>query len=130
TWHVSADKRTSWPVGRAAEAYVLKACHSSGMKGTIFADDPRFASELTAAQSSKKGPYILQGLVEPVTHRLHYFGDDGVEVSDGWCYRVVAHLALEADPGRGVADITVTARRDRSVHGAKDCIQIGSILTE
>jgi hypothetical protein len=38
--------------------------------------------------------------------------------------RVIAQYA-----SRNLADVIITARRHRAVHGGKDCIQLGSVIT-
>ena len=42
-----------------------------------------------------------------------------------WFMRITVHFAQ-----RQVADVIVTARQDKKVHGAKDCIQLGTIISD
>lgn len=118
----------------AADNYVLKASQASGMKGTVFPDDPCFPQALEQALRTRD-MYVLQRIVEnrPVEYR--YFPNETSNAAEAtWFQRVVTHVTLRSQdrtsplPGGSIADITVTARQDRAVHGAPDCIQIGSVL--
>jgi hypothetical protein len=40
-----------------------------------------------------------------------------------WFVRVTVHYFVG-----GIADIIVTARRDKKVHGALDCLQLGLVV--
>jgi hypothetical protein len=101
--------------------FVLKESISSGMKGTLFMENAKFVDQLKAAESS---PYrfILQ---EEVTNRARQYRAyrDGELVSGEWFQRITMHII-----GRQIADIVVTARQDKSVHGAPDCLQLGTII--
>jgi hypothetical protein len=104
--------------------YVLKEVISSGMKGTRFSDSPEFESALINAINSNLN-WVLQEEVEnqPQTYSWYENGNDNLISSNDWFTRVTVHYV-----GRQLADIVVTARRDKSVHGAKDSIQIGTII--
>jgi hypothetical protein len=104
--------------------FVLKKSISSGMKGVVFSDDPRFAVSLAAAQSSKLN-YVLQEEVRGRVHSFSYYknGEEFAARSNDWYARVTVHYI-----NRNLGDITVTARQDKSVHGAKDCLLLGTVI--
>lgn len=101
--------------------FVLKESISSGMKGTLFMENERFSEEFRAALSS---PYrfILQAEVANRARRYQAYMN-GKLVSADWFQRITMHII-----GRRIADIVVTARQDKSVHGAPDCLQLGTII--
>ncbi len=103
--------------------FVLKEAVSSGMKGTIFSDDPRFPTVLASAQRSIFRS-VLQEEVENHPFRFRYFSPEGAELEAEWFVRATVHYAQGA-----IADLIVTARQDRSVHGAKDSLQLGAIVS-
>lgn len=105
--------------------HVLKEAISSGMKGTYFSDGDKFDSVLSDACKSNMN-WILQEEVvnQPQSFSWYEDGSDILNISNDWFTRVTVHYV-----NRQLADIVVTARRDKSVHGAKDCIQIGTIVT-
>ncbi len=107
--------------------YVLKESISSGMKGTVFSDDGNFDSVLSGACKSNMG-WILQEEVQNQAQTFSWFehrngGDPVLNTHNDWFMRVTAHYV-----NRQLADMMITARRDKAVHGAKDCIQIGTII--
>lgn len=107
--------------------FVLKESISSGMKGTTFSDDPDFDRVLKRAYSSDMN-WILQEEVINQPQTFSWFEVENgnvprLETSDDWFMRVTTQYV-----NRKLADVIVTARRDKSVHGAKDCIQIGGIV--
>lgn len=104
------------------ERFVLKESISSGMKGTLFSDDERFDFMLERACSSYYR-FVLQREVENQAQTFAYFTETGAVKEDQWYTRVTAHYAV-----RRLADIIVTARRDKKVHGAKDCLQLGTVI--
>ncbi len=112
----------------AQKRYVLKESISSGMKGTIFSDEPDFPNVLSRASAGNLN-WVLQEEVanQPQTFSWYEHGAaDGtrsLKTADDWFMRVTAHYV-----NRALADIVVTARRDKAVHGAKDCIQIGTVV--
>jgi hypothetical protein len=117
-------------VGKQAEGFgVIKESISSGMKGTVFSDDPDFESVLLRACASNMN-WVLQEEIENQPQTFSYYenklrgsGDPACITEDGWYMRVTVQYVA-----RQLADIIVTARRDKSVHGAKDCLQLGTIV--
>lgn len=124
-------------VGRQAESfesvkekvsnkkYVLKESISSGMKGTVFSDSSDFEKILFGACQSNMN-WILQEEVENQAQTFSWFeneNDSEPKTSKDWFMRVTAQYV-----NRQLADVIITARRDKAVHGAKDCIQIGTIV--
>lgn len=106
----------------SGKSYVLKAVISNGMKGTIFMEDSRYEKTLAGCNQTADGSYILQEEVQNKPETFNYFQPNGELRDDTWYKRVIVHFA------RGhVADIDITARRDKHVHGAKDCLQLGVI---
>lgn len=100
-------------------SYVLKATISSGMKGTIFNDDPRFPEALRKASETVYG-FVLQKEVITILRSLRYRDEKGA-IKDGiWYIRLIAHFF-----GREVGDLEVTGRMVKAVHGAKDSIMTG-----
>lgn len=108
----------------STKKYVLKESISSGMKGTVFSDGIEFNETLACAAKSNLN-WVLQEEVENLPQRYSWYenGDDTLSTSNDWFTRVTVHYV-----NRHLADIVVTARRDKSVHGAKDCIQIGTVV--
>lgn len=107
--------------------YVLKESISSGMKGTVFSDSPDFDSVLAGASKSHMN-WILQEEIQNQPQTFSWFenGDGNCpehKTSDDWFMRVTVQYV-----NRELADVTITARRDKSVHGAKDCLQLGTIV--
>ena len=104
--------------------YVLKEAISSGMKGVFFSDNQDFQSILKLAYNSNMN-WVLQEEVENQPQSFSWYEDncDDESISNDWFVRVTTHYV-----NRKLADIIVTARRDRSVHGAKDCLQIGTVI--
>jgi len=111
----------------ATNRYVLKESISSGMKGTIFSDDPAFNQTLKVASATQLN-WILQEEVvnQPQTFSWYENGGNRAPVlctADDWFMRVTVQYVQHQ-----LADVIVTARRDKAVHGAKDCIQIGTVI--
>ncbi|MBP6931281.1 MAG: hypothetical protein KBD48_02430 [Candidatus Pacebacteria bacterium] len=104
--------------------YVLKEAISSGMKGTLFSGTPEFESTLGEACGSKMN-WILQEEVSNSDQSFSFYehGSEDLQTAHNWNMRVTVQYVQ-----RQLADIIVTARRDKAVHGAKDCIQLGSII--
>lgn len=108
----------------SSKNYVLKEAISSGMKGTFFSDGPLFKSVLMSASNSNMNWVLQEEIVnQPQTFSWYENGNDVLNTSNDWFTRVTVHYV-----NRNLADIVVTARRDKSVHGAKDCIQIGTVV--
>ncbi len=110
----------------ATKRYVLKESVSSGMKGTVFSTDSDFDATLVRASGSNMN-WILQEEVVNQPQEFSWFGGDNgsseLQTSADWFMRVTAHYV-----NRDLADIIVTARRDKAVHGGKDCIQMGTVV--
>ncbi len=102
--------------------FVLKESISSGMKGTVFTDDPHFNATMKHACDSHYR-FILQEEVASRARSFQYFADGGSLQQGEWFMRITVHYSM-----RRVADIIVTARQDKKVHGALDCLQLGSIV--
>ena len=107
--------------------FVLKESISSGMKGTAFSDDDDFEESLSRACESNMN-WILQEEVINCPQTFSWFekingSDPELRTADDWCMRVTTQYV-----NRKLADAVITARRDKAVHGAKDCIQIGTII--
>lgn len=111
-----------WVECCGGKKFVLKESISSGMKGTAFMDDANFNAIMARACSSYYR-FILQQEVTNRARNFQYFGDKGELKSGDWFVRVTVHYVVG-----GIADIIVTARRDKKVHGALDCLQLGSII--
>lgn len=108
-----------------SKKYVLKESISSGMKGTVFLEDATFDSTLARACESQMN-WILQEEIVNQPQTFSWFEDDtahSLKSADDWFMRVTVQYV-----GRELADVIVTARRDKAVHGAKDCIQIGTTV--
>jgi hypothetical protein len=106
--------------------FVLKESISSGMKGTVFSDSESFDAVLQVACKTNLN-WILQEEVANDPQTFSWFengsGDPVLKTSNDWFMRVTAHYVQ-----RDLADIIVTARRDKAVHGAKDSIQISTTI--
>ncbi len=107
--------------------YVLKESISSGMKGTVFSDGSDFDRVLQEAGATKLN-WILQEEVEnqPQTFSWYEAESNGAPqlcTADNWMMRVTVQYVSHQ-----LADVIVTARQDKAVHGAKDCIQLGTIV--
>lgn len=104
--------------------YILKESISGGMKGTVFSHEDCFDGILAKACSTKMN-WILQEEVinQPQTFSWFDRGSSEVQVANDWLMRVVVHFV-----SRQMGDITVTACREKAVHGGKNCLQIGTII--
>lgn len=120
----SALNLTGWQDAIVAEPnkFVLKKSVSSGMKGVFFSDDDKFESTLQEAANSQ-GHFVIQREVSQLNRHFEYFVSPSEVVSGTWHTRVTAHII-----GSELADIVVTARQDKQVHGATDCLQLGTVL--
>lgn len=115
-------KEEYWRNRCKGRPFVLKESISSGMKGTVFHDDPNFDVAMKCACGSYYR-FILQEEVVNRSQTFQYFSDEGLLRQDDWFMRVTVHYAA-----RSVADVVVTARRDKKVHGALDCLQLGAVI--
>ncbi len=102
--------------------FVLKEAISSGMKGVVFSDEPYFGAVMERACGSYYR-FILQEEVINRSRSFQYFTDNGELLRDEWFLRITVHYSV-----RRIADVVVTARRDRKVHGATDCLQLGAVI--
>ncbi|MEK7493853.1 MAG: hypothetical protein AAB630_01715, partial [Patescibacteria group bacterium] len=107
--------------------FVLKESISSGMKGTVFSDDARFDAVLERACATNMN-WILQEEVVNQPQSFSWFesvdwDDHRIKTADDWFMRVTVQYV-----NRKLGDVLVTARRDKAVHGGKDCLQIGTIV--
>ena len=104
------------------DRYVIKDVVSSGMKGTVFSSDHEKDVVLNRAKKARYR-YVFQKEVQNREQDFAHFTPEGGVVSGKWFARVTAHYVRKE-----LADLVVTARQDKKVHGAKDCIQLGTIL--
>jgi hypothetical protein len=107
--------------------FVLKESISSGMKGTVFSDGPDFQATLARAYQSNMN-WILQEEVVNQPQTFSWYEPDKKEgevlrTSEDWFMRVTVQYV-----NRQLGDVIVTARRGKAVHGAPDCLQLGTIL--
>lgn len=107
--------------------FVLKESISSGMKGIVFSDEACFDSVLSRAYAANMN-WILQEEVvnQPQTFFWFENGNESIpemKTADDWFMRVTAQYV-----NRQLGDIIITARRDKAVHGGKDCLQIGTVI--
>lgn len=106
------------------ELLVLKSLVSSGMKGVFFSDQPDYNPAVS--EHTKRGgapTAVLQKVIEGKQHTFNYFESGGNVVRDQRYVHFIAHCGP-----RGVADVFVTARVDKAVHGAKDAILTGCVI--
>jgi len=123
TYLVSKQRRPEhWHGLMNGTRFVLKESVSSGMKGTVFSDEDKFKAGLAQACGSYH-KFVLQEEVQNKPHPFRYFDRDGNVLEGVWYLRVTVHFVM-----RAVADIIVTARMDKKVHGATDCLQLGSVI--
>ncbi len=115
-------ERAYWEEILGSKKFVIKRTISSGMKGIAFPKDPKFAAFLAEACGSFYH-FILQEEITNCSRTLSYFTEKGEVLEGEWYARITAHFVL-----RRVADLVVTARRDKKVHGALDCLQIGTAI--
>ena len=118
---VSVEERIS------QRRFVLKESISSGMKGTVFSDEDEFQKILSRSQQSKMNWILQEEVINQPQCFSWYEGLNGsdayLQTSDDWFMRVTVQYV-----NRQLGDIIVTARRSKAVHGAKDCIQIGTVI--
>jgi hypothetical protein len=115
-------KKKNWMSLIDGLRFVLKESVSSGMKGVVFSDDANFEAIMKRACDSYYR-FVLQEEVDNRSTDFQYYGDNGeLLAKDDWFMRVTVHYAL-----RSVADVVVTATRNKRVHGGKGCLQLGAI---
>ncbi|MBI5230488.1 MAG: hypothetical protein HY981_04285 [Candidatus Magasanikbacteria bacterium] len=123
TYLVHKREREEYWLGKCdSKRFVLKESISSGMKGVIFTDDPHFGKIMKCASDSFFR-FILQGEVINRSWSFQHFTNRGYLQQGEWFVRVTVHYAI-----RHVADVVITARQDKKVHGAPDCLQLGSVI--
>jgi hypothetical protein len=104
--------------------FVLKESISSGMKGTVFSDEPHFNAIMKRACDSYYR-FVLQREITNRSRSFQYFTNEGCLLQGEWFMRVTVHYAV-----CHVADIVITARQDKKVHGALDCLQFGTVIVK
>ncbi len=113
---------TAWEKALENNPHILKMSVSSGMKGVFFPHHRDFQSKLQEA-AGMQGHFVIQQQVNQLPHDWQYFDQDGNLQTGTFHTRVTAHII-----GDDLADICVTARQDEQVHGATDCLQLGTVL--
>jgi hypothetical protein len=116
------QKESYWQKLVSSGQWVIKEAFSSGSKGLFFSDEPNFVQILKSACYSGYS-FILQERIVNAVNRLSFFNKEGQLKKDKWCLRLTVHFTPQ-----GIADMVVTARQDKRVHGALDCLQIGTVL--
>ena len=105
------------------EKFVLKEFVSSGMKGITFSSDEEiFKEKLNKISCKKKSNFILQKEIVSKAHKFSFYKDIYSDtLSESMFFtRLTIHYV-----NRDLADIVVTARQDKEVHG-KDCLILGT----
>ncbi len=107
--------------------FVLKESISSGMKGIVFPDEKCFDSMLSRACAANMN-WILQEEVVNKPQTFSWFENGNknnpeIKTADDWFMRVTTQYV-----NRQLGDVTITACRDKAVHGGRDCLQIGTIV--
>jgi len=115
-------KEEYWRGKCNSNRFVLKESISSGMKGTVFSDEPHFSAIMKRACDSYYR-FVLQKEVTNRSRSFQYFADGDCLRQGEWFMRITVHYSV-----RRVADIVITARQDKKVHGALDCLQLGAIV--
>ena len=110
--------------GENSADWVLKRCVSSGAKGVWVGGEEGFEEALLDATESP-GQFVLQKQIQTKTHTLSHFQAGELLESDGWRLRLTVYCSP-----RGVADIAITARQGKLVHGATDAILTGTVVVE
>ncbi|MDP2704315.1 MAG: hypothetical protein Q8P01_03765 [bacterium] len=111
-----------WKTLSDSRSFVLKESMSSGMKGTFFSGGADFDAALQRAAGSHYHS-VLQEEVTLLPRTYEYFTDEGEVLTDTWYNRLTAHFS-----SRELADLSITSRRDKRVHGAVDAIELGSVI--
>jgi len=112
-------KEAYWQNLIQSSQFIIKKAISSGSKNINFPDDPNFAQVLDRACSSGYN-FILQRQIANKSCKFNYFADHGYLKQDNWHIRLTVHFSpIE------IAGAVVTARKNKLVHGAVDCLQLG-----
>lgn len=123
TYLISQEKREDyWQKLSRSGKFIIKEAFSSGAKGVVFPDEPNFNQVLKKAYHSGYS-FILQKQITNAPYKFNYFADQEDLKQDKWYLRLTSHFTP-----RQVAGLVITARKDKRVHGALDCLQIGAIL--
>jgi len=102
--------------------YMLKEVVSSGMKGVLFKSDDAFQKILLRNKTTSN--WIIQEEIQNLAQTLSWYDEFGnLHSADDYHMRLTTHYV-----NHNLAEVTVTACRSKSVHGGKDCIQIGTII--
>ncbi len=118
------EKKSYWSGKMNGTPFIIKESVSSGMKGVVFKGDSEFEKTLDLASQSFYR-FILQEEICNSPQRFSYFSKEGNFLEEDWFMRITVHYSM-----RSVADIIVTARRDKKVHGAPDSLQLGTIILD
>lgn len=122
-----AEKIDSLRERLSRKRFVLKESISSGMKGTTFSDEEGFEAILLRACKANMNWILQEEIANHPQTFSWYEGCNGydpeLKTADDWFMRVTTQYV-----NRQLADAVITARRDKAVHGAKDCIQIGTVV--
>lgn len=116
------EKEDYWQKLSQSGQFIIKEAFSSGTKGIIFSGEPNFNQVLKRAYHSGYS-FILQRRIINAPNKFNYFTNQGEQKQDKWYSRLTVHFTLKQ-----VASIVITARRDKRVHGALDCLQLGVVL--
>lgn len=104
------------------EKFVLKNVISSGAKGIFFPKDKDYEKAYTDAWKTNY-QYVLQKEVTNKPFQFNYFNEIGQHQKDIWFIRITMYYTNGKIGGAKVA-----ARKNKLVHGARDCLQLGIIL--
>jgi len=116
------EKEDYWQKLSQSGQFIIKEAFSSGTKGMIFSDEPNFNQVLEKACHSGYS-FILQRQIVDASNKFNYFNDQEEQKQDKWHSRLTVHFTPKQ-----VASMVITARRDKRVHGALDCLQLGVVL--
>ncbi|MFH1551795.1 MAG: hypothetical protein ABIC36_02865 [bacterium] len=116
TYFVNQEKKIK------VEDFVIKGVFSSGSKEVFFSDEPIFKKKLEQAYASGYN-FILQEEIVNALNRFKYFSENDKIKEDDWSIRLTVHFNFKE-----IAEMTVVARKDRKIHGAIDCLQLGVIF--
>lgn len=121
TYLVYPDGQNVLPNFLRGRFWVMKRAISSGSKGTAFITPDMVTSRFLANEA----PYqtILQEELPNDPLMLTYYGEEGEFKVDTWFARFTAHYHFGE-----LVDMDITARRDKLVHGAKDCLMFSATL--
>lgn len=116
------EKENYWRKLSESGRFIIKEAFSSGSKGIIFPDEQDFNQALKKAYRSGYSS-ILQKRIINTSNKFSYFTKDGDLKRDKWYSRFTIHFTPKK-----ISSMVITARRNKRVHGALDCLQIGTIL--